>query len=135
MIGAIFRTPLKVKNFSGNNMLLFEVTNEFNTQLRAVFGSKNDPKTNMELYNFLHNHPSKEKVISNACNQVLIYERKYRTRLSILQRNVIIRECVQLWARTLIEMKEQQMMSRAKQNELKEKEDLKKEMNEILEEK
>ena len=86
-------------------MFLFDVSTEFHKQLKTLFLNKE------ELYNYLKDHPNKQRAIEKMCDQILIYERKFRTKLLLQQRNVIIKQCVQLFSKAALKAKEQQLMT------------------------
>lgn len=86
-------------------MLLFDISIEFQRQLKAIFGA------NHELYRFLDNHPNKSVALERTCNEIVIYEGKYRTRLSLIQRNKIVKECVRLFSSVAIKVKGESLLS------------------------
>ena len=105
-------------------MLLFEITQEFDRQLKDIFESK------PVIYNWLKNHERKNVVLNRVCNEVLIYEKKFHARLKLSQRNAIIKEAVKLFAGCAIEHKEQQLMTEGQKAVIQKRESEMKELEE-----
>jgi hypothetical protein len=86
-------------------MLLFDVTAEFDRQLKGFIGHKPN------VYQFLKNHERRTLVLNNLCHQVLVYERKFKTKLDRHQRNKIIGEAVKIFCHVALKQRHQQLMS------------------------
>jgi len=101
-------------------MLLFDVTTQFNKQIKELI-------KNPEQQKYLLEHERRTLVIDNICNQVLYYEKKYTSKLDLKQRDIVINEAVKMFAHAALEHHKQQQMSQLKrtileneQNEIQE---------------
>jgi len=86
-------------------MLLLDVTQEFDRQLKAYLGHKPN------AYQFLKTHERRTLVLTNLCAQVLAYENAAGPRATKAQRNLLIKEGVKIFCSAALQHKHQQLMS------------------------
>lgn len=106
--------------------MLAEVTTEFDRVLMSIYGY------HKELHKFFKDHPRKSLVLDRTCEQVKYYEKLFRTRLTLDGRNEIIRACVTVFCKAVLDLKEQELFSDIEKAKLLKDKDLEDEMKEIL---
>ena len=109
-------------------MLLFDVTCDFQSAIKDIC------KDSEELYRFLDNHERKPKVLNSICDQVLAYERKFRTRLTRSHKISIVRASAEMFAKLCIKQRDEQNMSEAQKLKVASKNDIYKEAQEMIKE-
>lgn len=88
-------------------MFLFDISCEFDRQIKDIL------KDRPNVCRFALNHERKKGAIEATCNQVLIYERKYRTKINVDQRNQIVRAAVKVFLGAALAKKREELMSDA----------------------
>lgn len=89
-------------------MLLFDVTKDFETCCDHILKEKRTERA------FIRNHERKVIVLQNLCNQVQVYEKRFRTRLDIRERNKIVAASAQLFVEAALKEHDQKQWSEAK---------------------
>lgn len=86
-------------------MLLFDVAQEFDKQIRELFTHREN------VINFLLHHERKQVVLANVCHQVLTYEHRAGPRANKRQRNLIISVAAEAFSHAALKHKHEQLMN------------------------
>ena len=67
-------------------MLLFDVTQKFNTAVKIICKRQHVE----ELIPFCADHPRRPVMLNNLCNQVVLYERRFKSQSNLKHVNEIM---------------------------------------------
>lgn len=96
-------------------MLLLDIVGMFDSAVERQL--KGQPQAD-QLIPFIKNHERKPIALRGVCQEILLYEKRFRTRLNVKQRDEIINACVTAFIHLAKKHRDEQNMSEAAKHQL-----------------